>query len=561
MYFNTHRLFVLLIVLLLLACTPNKPKSQSSTVNIRQSEDASGLNPITIRDGFSNYLSMQLFQTLIGIDFKSNEIVGIIAKDKGTVTVINDSALKISFEIREEAKFDDGRPITAEDVQFSTKLHLLKGINSFTSRFFEFVDNVIVDSTNFRKLHFIVSNSQMQADFYCGSIYLMDHKVYDPKAILKTYSIPEIKSDSIYEKTEIKEIISSLNDQKFAKNKNFIKGSGSYEIEEWNEGRNIRLNKKENWWGDALKQTNSFFNANAPKLNYEIINDENTAVVSLKNGRIDLMSELSPRQFNQLKMDENFKSKFKLATAQKMGYHCLGFNLNHPVLNDIHIRKAIAHCLNKELFIEKVLYGLAEPTNGPLAPWREKIYNNEISAIPFDLNKAKEELNKSKWFNQSPIEIEYAYNAGNKEREALGLILKEEAAKIGININLAAYEWSVYLQKLKSGELELFYSAVSSSLLPPNYNSSFHSSAANGGRNYFNYKNETADSLIHVMNRSNQLSDYAKASKSFQELLNNDLPCIFLYSEKETFVFSKSIQDFYPSSARPHYWAPVLSKK
>src|SRR5690606_11922075 len=129
-------------------------------------------------------------------------------------------------------------------------------------------------------------------------------------------------------------------------------------------------------------------------------------------------------------------------------------------------------------------------------------------------------------------------------------------AKIGININLAAYEWSVYLQKLKSGELELFYSAVSSSLLPPNYNSSFHSSAANGGRNYFNYKSKKADSLIHTMNRSNQLSDYAKASKSFQELLNNDLPCIFLYSEKETFVFSKSIKDFYPSSARPHYWAP-----
>src|SRR5690606_33993656 len=173
----------------------------------------------------------------------------------------------------------------------------------------------------------------------------------------------------------------------------------------------------------------------------------------------------------------------------KMGYHCLGFNLDHPILNDIHIRKAIAHCLNKELFIEKVLYGLAEPTNGPLTPWREKIYNNEITPIPFDLDKAKEEINKSKWFNQSPIEIEYAYNAGNKEREALGLILKEEAAKSGININLDAYEWSVYLQKLKSGELELFYSAVSSSLLPPNYSNSFHSSAANDGRNYFKETN------------------------------------------------------------------------
>src|SRR5690606_25694229 len=92
---------------LIISCNP-PPSSQSSTINIRQSEDASGLNPITIRDGFSNYLSMQLFQTLVGIDFKSNEIVGIIAKDKGTVTAINDSLLKISFEIREEAKFDDG---------------------------------------------------------------------------------------------------------------------------------------------------------------------------------------------------------------------------------------------------------------------------------------------------------------------------------------------------------------------------------------------------------------------------------------------------------------------
>lgn len=561
MLHNSHRFFALIISLVLLSCQPKVTQENSNTINIRQSDDASGLNPLTIRDGFSNYLSMQVFQTLVGIDFKSKEVVGILAKEKGKVTAVDSNRIQISFEIRPQAKFDDGRPITAKDVVFSTKLHLLKGIKSYTSRFFDFVQDVRIDSTNPNKLYFIASNQQSHADYYCGSIYLLDENIYDPKHLLRSYSIPAIKADSTYQSESIQHLVASLNDNKFAKNIDYIKGSAPYKIEAWNEGKNIRLSKKENWWGDELNQSNSFFNAQAPALNYEIINDENTAIVSLKNKRVDLISGISPRQFNLLQQDEGFKEEFNLATAKKMGYHCLGFNLNHPVLKDLSIRKAIAHCLNTDLFIEKVLYGLAKQTNGPLSPWREETYNKSIQAIPYNLEKAKEALKASEWMkNNSSIELEYAFNAGNKEREALGLILKEEAAKVGIKIHLAAYEWSVYLQKLKNGELQLFYSAVSSSLLPPNYSNSFHSSAAEGGRNYFNYKNEKADRLIDAMNSSKSNGEYNRISKDFQQLLHKDLPCIFLYSEKETFAFSKSIEDFYPSTARPHYWAPALSK-
>ncbi|MEX2379904.1 MAG: ABC transporter substrate-binding protein, partial [Vicingaceae bacterium] len=546
---------------LFIGCQPEVTRENSNTINIRQSDDASGINPLTIRDPFSNYLSMQIFQTLVGVDFKSKEVVGILAKEKGEITALDSNNIQISFEIRPQAKFDDGRSITAKDVVFSTKLHLLKGIKSYTSKFFDFVQDVRIDSTNPNKLYFIASNQQSHADYYCGSIYLMDEEVYDPKYLLRSYSIPAIKTDSTYQNENIQDLVTTLNDNKFAKNPTFIKGSGTYKIDTWNEGKNIRLVKKDKWWGEELNQLNSFFTAHAPALNYAIINDENTAIVSLKNKRVDLISGISPRQFNLLQKDEGFKDEFNLTTAEKMGYHCLGFNLNHPALKDLSIRKAIAHCLNTELFIEKVLYGLAKQTNGPLSPWREETYDKSIQALPYDLEKAKEALNNSEWMkNNSSIELEYAFNAGNKEREALGLILKEEAAKVGIKIRLTAYEWSVYLQKLKNGELQLFYSAVSSSLLPPNYSSSFHSTAAEGGRNYFNYKSEKADSLIDAMNSSKSTVEYNRISKAFQQLLQKDLPCIFLYSEKETFAFSKSIEDFYPSTARPHYWAPALSK-
>jgi peptide/nickel transport system substrate-binding protein len=554
-------IFIISFLFLLFGCRTAPTEENSTTINIRQADDASGLNPITIRDAFSNYLSLQIFQTLVGIDFNSEEVVGILAKEKGQITTVDSNKIQISFEIRPEAQFDDGRSITAEDFIFSSKLHLLKGINSYTAQFFDFVQNVKADSTNPKKLYFIASNGQGSADYYCGSIYLMDENVYDPNQLLRSYSIPAIKADSTYQNKKIQALVSSLNENKFAKHPDYIKGTGPYKIDAWNNGKNIRLNKKDNWWGDDLKQENSFFNANAAALNYEIINDENTAVVSLKNKRIDLISEVSPRQFNLLQQDKAFNDQFKLTTAEKMGYHCIGFNLNDPILKDPCIRLAIAHCLNTPLFIEKVLYGLAKQTNGPLSPWRKSTYNNSIQPIPYNLEKAKAVLKESEWLkNNSEIELEYAYNAGNKEREALGLILKEEATKVGIDIRLAAYEWSVYLQKLKNGELQLFYSAVSSSLLPPNYSNSFHSSAAEGGRNYFNYKSKKADSLIDAMNSSNSTAEYNRISKAFQQLLHNDLPCIFLYSEKETFAFSKSIEDFYPSTVRPYYWAPALSK-
>ena len=150
------------------------------------------------------------------------------------------------------------------------------------------------------------------------------------------------------------------------------------------------------------------------------------------------------------------------------------------------------------------------------------------------------------------LTLEYKYNAGNETRKNIGLILKEDAKKIGIDMNIVSREWTVFLQDLDKHQFEIYCGSWVGDPNVEDPKQIFHSASANGGSNYVSYGDNISDALIDKIRVELNEDIRKELYLRFQEKVHYDLPYIFLFAPKERMAFSKRFETkSYP--ARPGY--------
>ena len=125
------------------------------------------------------------------------------------------------------------------------------------------------------------------------------------------------------------------------------------------------------------------------------------------------------------------------------------------------------------------------------------------------------------------------------DQELIGILVQNRAKSIGIEIKLTAVDWPTYLEKIRSGDFDIFYGSKGSAPIPPDLYTSFHSNSTNNGRNYSNYRSAISDSLIEEIRNTDSDIKRIQLYKKLQELLQKDLPVIFLVEPMETFLYSQ----------------------
>ena len=568
---------LLVLVTYLSSCVPEKKQNESNDpINIHATSDAATLNPVAARDELSQIICLQLYQPLMAVDFKTEELVGIVAKERPKVVVSDSNTSSLTYNIRPEAQFDDGSSITATDVLFSLKLNVCPLINNVGgANYYGFIKSVTIYKNDPLKITFNCDESAVLYEYYSSDFAILPEIFYDKDNTLQQFSYTELlQNETLVSDSSIIRFANQFNSDQYAFNPEYINGSGPYELKKWNRTENILIERKSKWWGNAFNGQNSFFTNTAKTLNYEIINDPSTALVALKSGKIDFMGNIPARDFLALNKSKS-KDRITTASASGFGYQYIGMNLNNAILANINVRKAIAYSVPKKQIIEKVYHNQATLTNAPLSSTRKELYNNNLTPYSYDLEKSRELLSADGWSDEDKdgvmekmvdgkkleCRLRFHYNTGNEQREAVGLILKDELKKVGIALEIIGIEWSVYLQKLRNGEVDLFFSGRVNMPIPPDFTSYFHSSSANGGRNYANYQNPKVDSLIFAIRRSSDKNKRITLIKEFQSIVNNDLPYLFLLTPKENLAYSNKLKGVKIYSLRPNFWPPELSWK
>lgn len=568
------RIFVLGLIVGITSCVPQEKVEKKDRIILAEKNDAATLNPVSASDELSIYLSMQIFQSLLGLDFEGNDLVGILAQNRPRVETKNGNQW-ITYTLREGITFTDGSPLTVNDVIFSLKTNVCPLVNNIGGRNYygAIIDSVKLDAENPLKFTFICKEINTRNEIVSGDFSILQESKYDSLYLLRNFSYEELMAtDNLEGNDSIQRFAEYFNDPKRAFNPANINGSGAYTLKEWIKGQRIVIEKKSNWWGDELKDENIFFRANAPILQYEIIPDENTALSALKSSEVDFIRTLGPKDFVDMKNSDTIPG-ITFGSQETYSYTYLCYNLNNPILADLAIRKAISHAVPRMQIIETVFYEQATLTNAPFSSIRTELINDTITGYEYNLDRSLALINGSSWSDSNEdgiadntvngiptdLSLRYLYNSESKERKAVGLILQNELKKIGVELKVEGVEWSTYIQRLRAREFDIFYGGKRGIPIAPDFSSTFHSSGANTGRNYANYQNLEIDSLIEQIAVELDELKRKELVNRFQEIIYRDVPYLYLFTPKKHIAFSKELKNANIYSLRPNFWAPELS--
>lgn len=151
---------------------------------------------------------------------------------------------------------------------------------------------------------------------------------------------------------------------------------------EWKHNDSITLDKNPGYWKEGL-----------PKLNKVIVRsipDNSARFTALQNGEIDLMEDLSPDDLSTLEGNTGLQK----IERPPFNVSYLGFNFNKKPFDNVKVRQALNHAVNKQAIIEAFFSGQATAAVNPIPPslWG---YNDAVNDYEYDLEKAKALLSEA----------------------------------------------------------------------------------------------------------------------------------------------------------------------
>lgn len=536
---------------------------------IHELSDPEGLNPMVTNDASSSALFNRVYEKLLEQDFETTELYPVIADSRPTVS---EDHLTYTFTLRKNVMFSDGKPLTAKDVVFSYKVvkNPLITDGAALRNYYESVANV--EAKDNHTVVITMTKPYFLAEYFLGGLWIMPKHVLDPKNLTDGYSFAETGDMSkAQSNAALKEFATWYNTPEVKRDVKLNIGSGPYMFDEWKTGESITLKRSAKWWNAGKDTWNPAY---PEKLFYKVINDRSAAVVALKNGEIDFMEFVPAAKFVE-ELDTVATPFIRKATYKTQIYSYMGFNMNHPILSDKAVRRAMAHCIDRDALIKQVMRSLATAVNSPIYDDRPE-YDASIKGVPYNLSEAKKILAAAGWKDSNgdgvldkvlngkstPLALSILVNAGNETREAIAVSFSDELRKVGIKLEVRKLEWSVFLENMRSRKFEVSIGAWVNDPIPSDPYQIWHSSQiGNKGSNYVGFNNPRADQLLEMNRVEFDEQKRIAYMREFQKIVAEEQPYVFLWTPLYPAAYNTRLQNVRFSYVRPGYnptqwWIP-----
>jgi peptide/nickel transport system substrate-binding protein len=543
-----------------------KMKTVGGTLNIHESADPDMLNPINLSSANARRLADIMFSTMLGQEPAGNfDLKPYLLKERAKITEITEGefagGMKLEMEIKEDAKWDNGTPITGHDYVFTVKAILNPKTNCENLKgYFDWVGDIVVDSANPKKITIYSNKKHFQIEENAGG-YVIPEYNYDAEQIMRKFAMRDFntkdKINALKTNQDIIKFATQFNSEKFQRDPKFIVGSGPYMLEKWTTGQEVVLKRKENWWGDKYASERDFW-AFPKRIKVKIINDNNTAFTALKDGQLDNYCAIPAKDFKELEKNDKFLQNFNLNKVDRLTYSFIGLNTRNEKLKDVNVRKALAHAVNRDKINEILAFGESKKTES-FVHNTQPHYNKDLKEYEFNINKSIELLEASGWKDtdgdgirdkvlngrKTPLEITFKYSKDENTKNQ-ALIIQEDFKKAGIKLLMVEKEWTVFLQDLDKFDFEMYPVGFTMSPTMSNPKQQWHtSSAVPGGSNNVGWGNAASDQLIEDIISDLNVDSRRDKYKKLQKMIHDDVPVIFMYNSinriatKKTFNVEK----------------------
>lgn len=397
-----------LLLLIMGACSESTEKDTENEVAITDDElilaiggePENGFDPTT---GWGRYGSPLFQSTLFRYDKDFN-----IENDLATGYTLSDDGLTWTIELRDDVKFSDGEPLTAEDVKFTFETAKTSGS--------------IIDLSNLEEVKSI-------------NDYTVEFTLKEPEStfiylLVSTGIVPEHAYDDTYNENPI--------------------GSGPYQLVQWDKGQQVIVEENPEYYGE---------NPNFSKLTFLFLS-EDAAFAAARAGEVDVASvppafakeEVTGMELVELQSADNRGIMFPYVKAGEETAE--GAPIGNDVTADKAIRKAINIGVDRQTFVDGVLEGFGTPAYSVAdgLPW----WNEDTVIEDNDIEKAKQILEESGWLeNEDGVrekdglaaEFTLLYPAGDQIRQSLSITFADMVKPLGIQVTTKGKSWNE-LEKL-----------------------------------------------------------------------------------------------------------------
>lgn len=355
------------------------------------------VDPAKVTDYTEYMAAVNLYDALTTVS-SGGEVVPQLAES----WEVSDDNRTYTFKLKQDATFQDGSPVEAKDVVYTMKR--LLALNEGPAYLF----SELVQPDNVKAI-----------DDHTVEIRI--DRVYAP-FISVTPLILVVNSDVVSEKE------GEWGEDYLAENS---AGAGPYNLSGWTRGAEMILQRYENYHAGWPNERP------IDELRFVVTRDEATVRALAQRGELGMSSQYqSSETYEAIAALDNYK----LIEAETTTGFYLKVNNQLAPTDDVHIRRAIAYAMDYDT-IREVIYPGGE-MKSVLSPLFSEAYLDTLPSPEFNLEKAVEEVAKSKYAGNQPIRISHAYVANTAFEEEIGLLFKSTLESIGFEVDLQPEPWN-----------------------------------------------------------------------------------------------------------------------
>lgn len=412
------------------------------------------------------------------------------------------------FKIRKDVKFHDGSPMTVEDVKFTfdrlTQDGAMGGQTSPRKGLLGPLKSVEVvnDST----VRFILSA---------------------PWPILPAMlPFQEVVSKRFVEAGGAAALATALN------------GTGPFKLVEWRKGDSVIMERFDGYYGGAPGIA-PVGKACVDRVIFRVIPENASRVAALLAGDVDIVNELPVQNIKQV--DGNANTKVMAVNGTRTFF--VSINNTKKPFDDVRVRQALNHALNKKLIIDKVLNGTAQALNGVMSPDAFS-FNASLPEYAYDPAKAKQLLADAGYPNGIDLVID-TEGAFKEIAEAVGATLASSGIRATVSVGEASVLNTQWDPKGAKQRDLYFTSWGNGSLDPYDIMNPTLMTQARGNRSGF--ANAEVDKLLTAAETEPDSAKRSDMYKQAQAIVNREAPWVFLWLPQDIYGVSKRVSNWQPS--------------
>ena len=473
---------------------------------VRLYRDPPTMDPHLTTDNISGGLVNEIFGGLVtlGLDLK-------VVPDLAERWDVSDDGRVYTFHLRKDAKFHDGKPVTAEDVCWS--LERVADPNTLSPVAEQYLSDIVGVSAKLAGQESSISGLQV-VDQHTIRITIDEPKSYFLAKL--TYPTAFILDQKNVEG----------DGDEWLRQPN---GTGPFKLAEYEIGEVLRLVR------------NEYYHLGPPNLDeVEFILAGGNAMIMYENDEIHLTGVGLADLERVLDPSEPLNAELKAAPSS-FGVSYIGLNVDMPPLDDPLFRQALSMAIDRDTIAVAVLDGLRIPATTIIPPGFPS-YSTDVQGYGYDPERALEVLKLSKYGNDLDnlprITLSISGSFGADVPLDLEVILQSWQEVLGVEVEIQQTEWATFLQDLQARRYHMFTLGWGADYADPEnfLDILFHSGSEN---NHTNYSSPQVDDLLEQARVEPDQETRFELYNRIEQMILDDAPWVLLWNTGETYALVK----------------------